>query len=656
MKKYIHIYIIAILAVCAGCSREKLQVPGQEGGTPSVRIPSGFTASLPTAGNKTAVNMGTGVVTWLTDDPILVATSSDQLVMYVEEGGSTSAALYAEEEVPEGASYYAVYPAGNASVNSGIFNSVIPGRQTYTPGGFASQTFPMVAIADGRRNFAFRNAASLLRLDLSGSFLEGQSISSVTLSASEPMTGAISVNYTLGNDPEVSVIEGVGTVTVTGPNDGIPFGEPIYAVVAPGNYTNLHIRLEMASGLVYESDVDGSYSVYRSAYRIVPVEVEDNFADLSDPEPANCYLITNPGSYKFRIDRKGNAVATSAALETAITGVSGLTVYHRDGSNFVDGGFVMIGNYIYFSTLTSAAEDNSLPRGTALLSVTSEGEGEEAEDKVLWSWHVWSNGRVKDVTLSNGSTWLNMNLGAHQVGFNSEGYNGYYYQWGRKDPFIQKYTRDTQPATLAPFVSHASKVDGSLENSIANPNVFYGGYHPSEVDIATEDWSTYEDAVKVYDWWNGNITGDSQTGQTAAKTMFDPCPPGYRVPSYSEISALLDCANSDGRAVPNAWWVEDVLYFPYTSYRFINISASNWQSGNDPTAYIPCSMPAETNGKDHRRYAVLRLHRDSSAEISYDIARSHGVPVRCIKAGSAEPDDTIGMNGNIENMEPDTWE
>lgn len=646
MQKRFLIYTLLALAV--SCTKEAVNhepeeiavIPEQTG-----HVPTGFRATLPTTATKTAVDMSTGIITWLADDPVFVSNGSESMTMFVEDGGSTEAALYAREEVIEGSGFYAVYPAGNADYLSGVFHSAIPSTQIYTRGGFASQSFPMVAICDKSRNFVFRNAASLLRIDTSApSLLSGVRISSVTITADEAMTGEIAVSYSPGRNPEVDCSGGEKTVTVTAPEEGIPFGEPVYAVVAPGDYSNVSVRIALSNGLNYVFNPEGKVSVNRSACRQLSVSVEDNFTDLSAGGTANCYMITRGGSYKFRADVKGNGVETSCGIPAATSGISGVKVYYSDGDNFIDGSFALLGNYICFTTVKGG-----LPSGTALVSALDD------DGRTLWSWHIWANGAIEDVQLSNGSVWLNMNLGAHQLEFNKEGYNGYYYQWGRKDPFLQKYTTSTAANVLAPFVSHASQTDGSLENSIANPHIFYGGFHPSGVTDITEDWSSYDDDYKVYDWWNKNVDGDAQNYVEPCKTMFDPCPAGYHVPVYYELDALLTMTAASSSTSSGGRTVEGKLFFPYTSYRYISLYAAWWPGGNEASRiFIPSATPYQTTTRHHRRFFRMYMTSSPSQGMSNGI-RSYAVPVRCIKDGTT-PVPAGNFTSSIEVLEPDDWE
>lgn len=650
MKKSFLFCLTALAASLLSCQRKEDAITpirpensGEE--VQSQHIATDFRANILTT--KTTVDMGTGTITWLTDDPILVSNGGQSMTLYVEEGGSTYAALYATDTVIEGNNFYAVYPATLASYADGVFLASIPTRQTYHEGGFSSETFPMIAVCDKRRNFSFRNVASLLKIVISSDDFKNLGITSITLTSDTPLSGVVSATIVDNGEIMVDSSGGEKTVTVDASGNPARIGEPIYVVVPPGEFGSLQANVTLSNGLGYSCKMSGTVSVNRSSYKEVDFAIGDDFIDLSSEETANCYMITAPGKYKFRADVKGNGVTTSCGLDAKTSGIAEAKTYYRDGDIFLVGDPGYHDGYIYLQTT-----EGDLPVGTVLVSVL------DAGGKTLWSWHIWANKAIQDVELSNGSVWLNMNLGAHQEGFNKEGYNGYYYQWGRKDPFLQKYTEDAKVSTLSPFVSHASMTDGSLENSIANPHIFYGGYHPSGVTDITEDWSTYNDDEVVYDWWNKDITGDGQNSVAASKTMFDPCPAGYHVPVYADLAGLLEMALANNSAVTGGRTIEGKLFFPFTSYRYVSLNLSLWPGGgSESRAFIPCATPSENTNKSHRRYSRLYLSSTGNHKLA-DGARSYGVPVRCIKDGGepTPPETSNSFGSDIENFTNDNWE
>jgi hypothetical protein len=651
MRKPAYIFLALLAASCTvEVPLEDTPVVEEPSSPAEMRIPTGFTASLPGSripATKTTLGLGadgTGTIVWTADDPVMVSNGSEMMTMYIEEGGSTQAGLYGKSELFDGMDFYAVYPASmHASYTEGVFSADIPVQQQYVSGGFDTETFPMVAICDANRNFAFRNAASLLALCPSAydASLLGEALASISISAQQGIAGTVSVIYERGREP---VVEYGDATTVTVSGAGMRFGDPVYVVVAPGHYTGVTVRISLQNGMFFKTALEEPVDVERSRWARVDVPLTDSFEHLSADGTANCYVITGPGAYSFDATVRGNGAPTSASggLKGAIEGGVAVSVYHSDGDDFIEGNVSCSGGRIIFYT------KDSFSSGTKLVSLL------DADGQVLWSWQIWANPDIRDVTLSNGQTWLNMNIGAHQESFNNKGYNGYYYQWGRKDPFNQRYFEGSAASDMAPFISAASRIDGSLENSILHPETFYGSYHPQGVTELTADWSTYDDEVKVYDWWNANITGDDQTEVPGSKTMFDPCPAGYRVPTYAEVEYLLTMSSTwkNGARV-----VDGKLVFPTTSYRAIGIYQEYWSSAR---AFFWTSTPYET-GDRYTRRVYRPYYTSGSSGMNGNAVRAWGIPVRCIKDDSATlpetpPDYGHDYSGNPEDFEPEDWE
>jgi uncharacterized protein (TIGR02145 family) len=123
---------------------------------------------------------------------------------------------------------------------------------------------------------------------------------------------------------------------------------------------------------------------------------------------------------------------------------------------------------------------------------------------------------------------MDRNLGATSANPGDAKSLGLYYQWGRKDPFlgasnINKYTIAKSTITWPSYVKSDSST-GTIEYSIANPTTFIG---------ANSDNS---------DWY---YTGSSSTDQTrwtissSKKSIYDPCPVGWRVPDGGEAGVFI---------------------------------------------------------------------------------------------------------------------
>lgn len=212
---------------------------------------------------------------------------------------------------------------------------------------------------------------------------------------------------------------------------------------------------------------------------------------------ANCYIVNDAGNYQFTANKMGNSdndvspgIPSSVEIlwESTLTPPIGYYDYgfsHESGTLISD--IRLENNHIVF---TSTGNE-----GNALVAVKN------SADKILWSWHLWFiSNPIEEVSNPTGTaTFMDRNLGA--LNNDIEGTWGSYknkrtygmlYQWGRKDPFIAD--------------------DESLWDYVV---------------------STNEDAITVvqhpttlYDSFSGAYWSDS-------KTMVDPCPPGWRVPSVN---------------------------------------------------------------------------------------------------------------------------
>lgn len=155
----------------------------------------------------------------------------------------------------------------------------------------------------------------------------------------------------------------------------------------------------------------------------------------------------------------------------------------------------------------------------------------DAGGAIRWSWHLWVTDYDPEQTVfaspanAGGSVWhfMDRNLGALDARPGSIGAVGLIYQWGRKDPFPgigsfaggEPLRYDANGQEILTTVPEQAEQFGTLELSVANPHVFY------KISYKTNDWTSPSDD----DLWGG---------VSRTKTMWDPCPAGWRVPLCDE--------------------------------------------------------------------------------------------------------------------------
>jgi len=167
--------------------------------------------------------------------------------------------------------------------------------------------------------------------------------------------------------------------------------------------------------------------------------------------------------------------------------------------------------------------------GNALIAV-------KVNDVIKWSWHIWVTDYVPTPIGDLG--WMDRNLGATANAGTAdlaERYKtfGLLYQWGRKDPFPS-----SGPQTVA-----TTAVEPTLYNGAGTAFT----YAMNESEVSALGAATLISTQQAYDWSIANpltfigfsgswfndpkpTTTNNQWGYTGGKSIYDPCPPGYRVP------------------------------------------------------------------------------------------------------------------------------
>ncbi len=285
----------------------------------------------------------------------------------------------------------------------------------------------------------------------------------------------------------------------------------------------------------------------------------------------------------------------------------------------------------------------------------------DAKGVVLWSWHLWVVDYDPSASLytteanASGTTWsfMDRNLGAVSMEKGTFDKNaGLIYQWGRKDPFpsavdytIQNedysYQQDGEPTLYdidgneLPKISSKAASNGSIALGIANPDVFYKvvSVNTGKQDEYGSD--IYENVPRSSDW-SDTSDDDAWGGVSQTKSIYDPCPVGYKVP----------VCDADGNT-PYAWMVYKEMVWD-TEFKgatmnnqwFPTIGTRVYASGGlDYTEAYPYSgMWIGTAGKasaDLDTYPTLYgqymfiINGKRTFKVNKD-CRSQGMNVRCV--------------------------
>ncbi|MBR4227479.1 MAG: leucine-rich repeat domain-containing protein [Bacteroidales bacterium] len=273
--------------------------------------------------------------------------------------------------------------------------------------------------------------------------------------------------------------------------------------------------------------------------------------DLSAEGTANCYIVPSSGKYSF-LAVKGNTLEP-------VGDVKGVKVlWETFGTKDIPevGSIISPSVYYYSGTNTIIFETNeNYTQGSALIAAFSDTSC--TEGNVLWSWHIWCTSDDLSSHLvnlrNNAGTIMDRNLGA--TGGTRSEYSCFslLYQYGRKDPFLGGYHKDTQTIQQAASTGewNTAALTG-YDNAVKNPTTFFSSW--AEGDDDTISWPTQ-------------------------KSMYDPCPPGYRIPDKYVYSAAAEYYYGEssmwsiGTRGTTIFWYNGNNYSDYQSVWFPNTNA-----------------------------------------------------------------------------------
>ena len=221
--------------------------------------------------------------------------------------------------------------------------------------------------------------------------------------------------------------------------------------------------------------------------------------DLGAAETANCYIVTQPGVYTFKAVKGNSGTALSSIGSVELLWESWGTT-ETVSPNSVIAAVDFEKDQVYFRVA------EGFHPGNAVIAVKND------MDMIMWSWHIWvpETPVSEDLYGLSRKKSMSRNLGA-LVDASANGASpkaaGLFYQWGRKDPFVGvgDYTTG-QPATVAGQEMTLFGGQMSVAKALKNPTAF--------ANATDASWNE----AKTLDLWETN------------KTMYDPCPPGYKVP------------------------------------------------------------------------------------------------------------------------------
>ena len=329
--------------------------------------------------------------------------------------------------------------------------------------------------------------------------------------------------------------------------------------------------------------------------------------------PANCYIVTTADTYAFKAV-KGNSsesVGNIASVEV---------LWESFGTHNTPNVGELVKNVSYSNGEITFTATHM--KGNAVIAA------KDALGEILWSWHIWLTDQPQEQEYyNNAGVMMDRNLGATSATPGYVGSLGLLYQWGRKDPFLASSSISSPveaKSTITwpkPVLSDSST--GKIYYTIANPTTFiYVNY----LNNKNSDW-----------YYTGSESTDNTrwTPSNRAKSIYDPCPAGWRVPDGGEngvwskaLGSSSDFRNDSlfdqidkgmnlqGRLGSN----QKIIWYPASGCRYYT----------DGDLYVGDSGSCwSASPADYRAYSMNIDAYGISPSISS--SRAFGYSVRCIK-------------------------
>ena len=406
----------------------------------------------------------------------------------------------------------------------------------------------------------------------------------------------------------------------------IEAGEPTQFTVTVTNSTSTTVS--KGSGSVHY-DVPGDATL-QAASPVSDVDlsmVNNDGSARASRTTANCYLVHAAGTYKLPLVY-GNAIKNGTTNESAYYTTqtsntlqrlvnhnnTGITDPWIKNHSITVGGAKLVwedinglisnvgisGDYLTFEV-----DASKIAEGNAVIAATT---GSGGTGDIVWSWHIWTTaqtlaesdlttvtttaphtykvapvnvGQVNGIVKTGATVYagdlckvqavaggmtveFQVQAADYITGGTNQFYPSTYYQWGRKDamPTCLNWYDDSHTARSS-FTTASS---GTIADNIKNPLTWYNVSYKPHNDTK-------------YNYWDMNQTSTGNITTATVKTVYDPCPPGFCVPTGNLYNFMgNNGSRSDGTfttgqgktwsaSTYSAYTTGNDLFFPASGYR-----------------------------------------------------------------------------------------
>ena len=490
----------------------------------------------------------------------------------------------------------------------------------------------------------FTNQQAIIKFTLQdkGNGNAAISPSAFTVTDGTSTVSLTSIPGTTYSDPK----NGAGVLYVAFPAAGSAKTITLTATVGNDTYTYTTSSAKtFVNGQYYEITV--KMTKQETITDLSMVDCADN-ARANGMWTANCYMVHTAGDYKLPLVY-GNAIKAGAANTAAYNPGEKMTE-NPYCANFVN----HAGTAINAPWITKSTSGEGVNKGMGInvtqaellwqdaqglvtavgidgdyLTLTvgkdaAEQEGnalvaaKDADGTIVWSWHIWVTKQTfaaDDLAAVNTGSFTYqltpVNLGWVGEATSTTGYCTFY-QWGRKDAFIPSTGGSNTNHTVynisnAPVsgISHTDNNSVTIGGNIQQPTVHN---YNSSTDGPCR--------TRYYNMWDAQQTSTDIAAAATVKTVYDPCPPGFCVPT----SGLYNYIASQTKPTFNKGYTYSGVFFPASGYRYSDSGALDTVGASG--YYWSATPDVGANGRYFTFYS-------GSWHLNFN-SRAMGCPVRAV--------------------------
>lgn len=655
-----------LLLVAAGCSKDETAAPSESGNTVSTFTLIGEHApeTRTSIGDK---QNNVYPVLWCDNDALgLFSTTEGADVeniragIMAESAGNSKGVFVVQDEMTLAAGetdflIYYPYNAKAALVDGKSISAFVPAAQiqkqpnqsTHT-GSYAFAYAAATSVDDTTPvNFTLKHATAYVKFTISSQQYAAYKLTGAMLydrDTKTPLSGDCTVDLTTGEMTLGSKVQPYAEVTVSEPQ---PLSEKqvLWLTALPADLTGKKVYVVVT--LTNDDQHTVTIPILRegkelkancvNAIEIADLKLSDNSCDWY--EPVETRLLVDGWAYgesnceMIEATTDGNTRRISVKARGRFTEVEepryAKTIFNCDLNNdhkmtYVNGSPTDMGDVADDYTVEIGAYRVSGGYAGAMGQIGIYGEDGTT---VLWSINVWMTPTPEEHAYKNGVV-MDRNLGAFNVVDDWKS-NGVYFQWGRPTPFGWGAKGFESIATEAT----------SVRFSIENPRKLLCTETVSNTksDWYLGAWTNSRTDRKDDLWGNPNDSNGSTNPESGRKSIYDPCPKGWRIVSPAILAEVEGAAEPDNTrnnvyALKYCYDGTNYAYWPCSGARWgSNLKGDRTATNTKTSALYWSNSPASsyTNEKDNGGRCLYYNYANKTW--TYTAGRSHALSVRCMK-------------------------